>query len=327
MAVVSVIVPVYNRKVYIRRCLDSILRQTYQDFELIVIDDGSNDGTENICDEYEGKHSKTKIIHQKNEGVSKARNAGIRNAEGQWCIFVDSDDYIPPNYLTNFIKAYEKYGEKYIFLTSYMMYTTEGIQYLQYRKDTLYSLITNNIFFDLMDQNGLFNAVNNKMYQVQLLKEYNIKFPENVDLGEDLIFNLRYCDKKGFEFVVLNKNFYCYSGYEREDSLEHRWRKDYDEIQRKLLKEKLRYIHKWEKGGKIVQENKDYKAVWYVSYICENIGYYIKNTKNGNMNILGLLKKVVEIKRSQEYRRCVQLNDKRGLYKKIAQKICVCLKE
>lgn len=109
MYFVSVIVPVFNRKDYIEKCLNSIVNQTFRNFELIVVDDGSDDGTGEICDEYGKRHLQLKVIHQRNEGVSKARNTGIKYAQGEYCTFIDSDDYLPLNYLQQFHMAYRKW--------------------------------------------------------------------------------------------------------------------------------------------------------------------------------------------------------------------------
>ena len=99
MPTISVIVPVYKVEKNIHRCVDSILGQTYADFELILVDDGSPDNCGAICDEYAAKDSRVVVIHQKNGGLSSARNAGIDIATGAYISFVDSDDYIYPNYL------------------------------------------------------------------------------------------------------------------------------------------------------------------------------------------------------------------------------------
>ena len=96
MAEVSIIVPVYQVENYIRQCVDSILAQTFTDFELILVDDGSKDQSGKICDEYAGMDERVKVIHKKNGGLSDARNRGMDQAVGNYFMFVDSDDYIAP---------------------------------------------------------------------------------------------------------------------------------------------------------------------------------------------------------------------------------------
>lgn len=104
---ISVIVPVYNASNYLRRCVNSILNQTFKSFELILIDDGSTDDSGKICDEYLLQDSRCKVIHQKNEGVSEARNTGIKNIDinSEYITFVDNDDIIHPNYLEFLYRA------------------------------------------------------------------------------------------------------------------------------------------------------------------------------------------------------------------------------
>lgn len=96
---ISTIVPVYNAEKYIHRCVGSILSQTFSDFELILVDDGSLDGSGRICDEYANKDSRVKVIHQQNQGQAAARNTAVKAAAGEWICFVDSDDLIHPQML------------------------------------------------------------------------------------------------------------------------------------------------------------------------------------------------------------------------------------
>ncbi len=95
----SIIVPVYNTAEYLEKCLDSILNQTYNNYEIIIVNDGSKDRSKKIIAEYENEHENIKVITQKNEGLSEARNVGVRKATGEYIIFLDSDDFIEPNLL------------------------------------------------------------------------------------------------------------------------------------------------------------------------------------------------------------------------------------
>lgn len=97
MPEVSIIVPVYKVEPYLNKCVDSILAQTFTDFECILVDDGSPDSCGKICDEYVQKDSRVKVIHQENQGLSAARNSGLDMASGAWIVFVDSDDWIEPD--------------------------------------------------------------------------------------------------------------------------------------------------------------------------------------------------------------------------------------
>lgn len=104
MCHISVIVPVYNSERTLSRCVESILSQTFSDFELILIDDGSTDSSDTICDNYGMADARVKVFHKKNGGVSSARNVGLGNAKGKWVTFCDSDDYVDCSWLEIFVQ-------------------------------------------------------------------------------------------------------------------------------------------------------------------------------------------------------------------------------
>lgn len=121
----SVIVPVYNVEKYIDRCVDSILEQSYKNFELILVDDGSTDHSGRICDEYGKKDNWIHVIHQKNAGLSGARNTGIRYSTGDFLFFVDSDDYVSHHLLEKSLAAFEKSGADLIQFNGQSVYGTK----------------------------------------------------------------------------------------------------------------------------------------------------------------------------------------------------------
>lgn len=100
---ISVIVPIYNVEMYLRKCIDSILAQTYKNFELLLIDDGSPDHCPHICDDYAKKDSRVQVIHKKRGGLVSARNTGLLNADGDYICYVDGDDWIKSNLLETVI--------------------------------------------------------------------------------------------------------------------------------------------------------------------------------------------------------------------------------
>lgn len=106
---VDIIIPVYNVSLYLRKCVESVLRQTYKDIHIILVDDGSTDGSSLICEEYAQNNNVT-IIHQQNGGLSAARNAGLRYSEGDYVMFIDSDDWIEPNAVEELILALKRYS-------------------------------------------------------------------------------------------------------------------------------------------------------------------------------------------------------------------------
>ena len=98
MSEISIIIPVYNTRSYLIECLDSVIAQTFNNIEIILVDDGSNDGSEKIVDEYALRDERIKVIHQKNQGLSAARNTGIKASKSPYIMFVDSDDYVDEKY-------------------------------------------------------------------------------------------------------------------------------------------------------------------------------------------------------------------------------------
>ena len=118
---VSIIVPVYNIENYIRVCVESILAQTYESFELILVDDGSKDNSGILCDEYAAIDSRVKVIHKENGGVSSARNTGLQQAKGKWIMYVDGDDWIEPDMIESLIEA-AKATEADLVFGDYMKY-------------------------------------------------------------------------------------------------------------------------------------------------------------------------------------------------------------
>ena len=109
MPKVSVIIPIYNVEEYLPACLDSVSKQTFRDFELVLVDDGSPDSCGAMCDAYAAEHANTKVLHQQNMGLSEARNQGVKIATGEYVTFIDSDDYVTPDYIEYLVYLCEKY--------------------------------------------------------------------------------------------------------------------------------------------------------------------------------------------------------------------------
>lgn len=122
---VSVVVPIYNTKPYIRKCVESILNQTYLNIELILVDDGSTDGSGDVCDEYAKRYEKIGVIHQENMGLLSARKTGVNAASGQYILFVDSDDYIENDLIDELMHG--MLSEETDLVVSYLLYEDEGM--------------------------------------------------------------------------------------------------------------------------------------------------------------------------------------------------------
>lgn len=192
---VSLIVPVSNVERYLPKCISSILSQIYTDFELLLIDDGSTDGSGKLCDLYAQKDVRIKVFHKVNEGASKARNLGIKHATGEYIAFIDSDDWIESNYLDILIK--ESYNTDIIFFPARMLYE-ENSETIYIPKvindknrenveDTILYLYKNNQKFQY------FVFTWNKLFKKEIIEKNNIKFNETIVHKEDELFTLEYC--------------------------------------------------------------------------------------------------------------------------------------
>lgn len=178
MSKVTLIIPVYNSEKYISKCIDSILKQTYTDYEILIVNDGSKDNSEKIILEYQNKYpDKIIAINQSNKGVSRTRNESIQKANGKYIMFIDNDDYLDENYIETFVKEIEE-NDMDVVIGGYRRITE-----------------TNKILKELKLQNKewsklMIPAPWAKIYRTDYIKENQITFLEN-NIGEDIYFNLK----------------------------------------------------------------------------------------------------------------------------------------
>lgn len=187
---ISIIVPVYNCEENLERCVKSILNQSEKDIELILVDDGSTDTSPQICDKFAKENSNVKVIHQENGGVSKARNAGIEAAQGEYLQFVDSDDYLDSKMCKTMKEIIEKDQSELVITGFHHWYIGKDVIKCPSEKLTSPTEMKTfgTAFLELYEQ-GFLNMPWNKLYKKEKIKEH---FPENLSLGEDLLFNLNY---------------------------------------------------------------------------------------------------------------------------------------
>ena len=181
----SIIVPVYNAEKTITKCIDSIISQTINDFELILIDDGSSDRSLAICKEFEKKDTRIHVYSQDNKGPSAARNNGLKHASGNWCVFVDSDDWLKENHLEEFSKE-----DTDISWIGYDLYDEEGMFVLE-RTVKKYHSNNNekeNAIIAIMNEKQFFALTFTKKFRMDIIRKNNITFNENIRICEDILF-------------------------------------------------------------------------------------------------------------------------------------------
>lgn len=184
--IISVIVPVYNAESTIRRCVDSILAQTFTDFECLLIDDGSKDRSGEICDEYLEKDSRVRAFHKENGGVSSARNYGLSLAEGKYIVFVDADDYVPLNAFTSFLDT----PESDLVIANAVCFPQSLFQ-LDWPSLMVYSDSIGD-FLSINFNSPLLNGPWSKLFRKEIIEVFQLRFDEMLHFGEDSVFVKEY---------------------------------------------------------------------------------------------------------------------------------------
>lgn len=217
MCEISVIVPVYNVEKYLGRCIDSILDQTFTDYEIVLVDDGTKDNSGLICDRYAEKYQCIRVIHQENKGLALARKTGIENAVGKYILFVDSDDWIHKNMLEEmYCTMVENQAE--LVCCQYTRVNEEGKRMVDVRMDA-HQIICNNSLesaYQMFVTRYLSSAAWGKMIYAPLLKK--VDFKGNLAIGEehDMVTQLLTVAKR---VIVISEGYYYY--YWRTDSISH----------------------------------------------------------------------------------------------------------
>lgn len=233
---ISVVVPIYNAERFLSTCIESILNQTFKNFELLLINDGSKDSSLDICNKYLEKFpDKIKIFNNKNMGCSATRNFGIEKSQGKYLLFIDSDDWIEKDMLE---KMYQK------ILVDNSDVVISGV----IREDVVSNtaLIQNPAFeknsYFWLTENNLIPYIWNKLYRKSLILNNNILFPINIRLSEDMVFNIKTL-LQAKKITVLPKAFYHYIIHGDNTVLNIEKRKDIflalDSIYEYLLEKKL----------------------------------------------------------------------------------------
>lgn len=210
---ISVILPVYNVVDYLEDCLKSIFNQTFEDFELIIVDDGSNDGSEYLCDEYGKNNEKVVVIHQKNAGLSAARNAGIKQAKGEFVTFIDSDDMVSFRYLEELLKTILNTSSD-ISICDYVQINNgmnlDQINHVNNKKSNEIILNKREAIEEVYKNkyHGIEFVTWAKLYKLKLFKENNIWFP-NGRIHEDAFttYKLFYISNR---ISYVDKGLYYY---------------------------------------------------------------------------------------------------------------------
>lgn len=232
---VSCILPIYKVEKYLKRCVDSVVNQTFKDIEIILVDDGSPDGCGALCDEYAKKDHRIKVIHKENGGLGYARNSGLEIAVGDYVAFIDSDDYVDSDMVEKlYLECTEKSLDA-IFADFYVEGNCGFTKNPPFQKlyDTAQEI--GNFCLDLIGSepscpscSKMQVSVWRGLYSLSLIKKFNIKFPsEREFISEDIVFNLDFLKQASKIEVVPSKFYhYCFNDVSLSNSYRpDRWKK------------------------------------------------------------------------------------------------------
>ena len=204
---ISIIVPVYKVEKYLDKCVESIVNQTYKNLEIILVDDGSPDNCPKMCDEWAKKDERIKVIHKENGGVSSARNLGIDEATGEYVCFVDSDDWVEPNYAETLLVRLKEDKTDCVVC---------NLTRFGYKNTTFFEIEDAVVPFKTFNSQQknlgreIFTMPWNKIYKTSVLKENNVRFKEKINFSEDTIFvydYLSFCQSVS----ILSASLYNYN--------------------------------------------------------------------------------------------------------------------
>lgn len=215
--IVSIIMPVYNSEKYVGQAIQSVLKQSFEDFELIIVNDGSTDGSGYKCEQYAGNDARIVVVHKENGGVCSARNLGIEMSRGTFITFIDNDDYYEDNFLKVLVNTatatdsdLTKAGRRNIKITSDMKVISTTV--CTYKKSVVLSQAEFSSQYYDFKNSGILSSIWNGLYKRELIDASGIRFDENVKYGnEDLIFNCNYsllCNTISIVPDVLYTHFY-----------------------------------------------------------------------------------------------------------------------
>ncbi|WP_029511401.1 glycosyltransferase family 2 protein [Croceivirga radicis] len=206
---ISVVVPIYNSEKYLDRCLKSISNQTYRNIEIILINDGSVDNSLNICKGYEAKDTRIKVFDIVNQGVSNARNLGVNQATGEYIQFIDSDDFLEPNYIQTLFNTIQDDPNELVACSI----TSKDLNEVLIDKWTVGNAMLNllapnkELFLELIKKFLLFGPVN-KLYRRNIILDNHIVFDKTISYGEDLLFNFEYFHHISKIYLTDNTSYF-----------------------------------------------------------------------------------------------------------------------
>lgn len=280
--IISIVIPVYNCEKHIERCINSILKQTYKNLEIVLVNDGSKDKSLEICEKYAQRDNRILIFNKENEGVSSARNLGIEKSHGEFISFVDSDDYLEETFCEELINKLYEYDVDYVACGYKRVYNDKHIEYVN---NDFSERIVSPIEYlnELLNVQKGYGFAHMKLIKKEVIGD--IKFDIELKVGEDALFNVMLCEKLK-KILIYNKALYNY--YFNSNSVVRKFDNNYDKKYIKSMERMTQYINLKYKDNTIIKENLQNYIAYHVLLICVNFCYHPENENKG----IKLLKKI-----------------------------------
>jgi len=305
---ISIIIPIYNSEKNLYRCIDSLIKQSVKEIEIILIDDGSIDKSLSICNEIANQDSRVKVFSQRNSGVSVARNRGINMAKGKYIMFCDSDDFVEENWCKELLNIIYENEKIFAVCGRAIINNRAGQKIINkqlFDKEFSISKLNKEDFFKLYKK-YLINSPCNKIYVTKIINDNNIRFNEELSLGEDLLFNLEYMRYIN-EIKIVNKALYNYIRTD-EESLDNKYYENLFEIYKYLNSELYRYMKEFKVDLK--EEEKDFYSSYF--YMLMKV---LNNTfnKKCSLTFFNKIKYNSYILKSREFKLCLEKSNSNSI--------------
>lgn len=271
---ISVIVPIYNVEQYLPKCIDSIISQTYNNIEIILVDDGSTDRSSQICDEYAKNNSKIVAIHKENGGADSARKAAIKIAKGEYIAYVDGDDWIEPQMFERLYCFAKKYNAKIVesgIIDTSSSYCVKRISpfdeglYVEKAFETI--IEPNIIYFPPFFKHGIFASLCNKLYKKNIIEKYQMLPDHSDNIFDDVMVSIP-CVAEAKSIYITHECFYHYRV--RNDSVKHSYRPNFASRIISCYKEWMDRFQYCKKKS-IIQQQLDYYLMYILLSKCPGV--------------------------------------------------------
>ena len=273
---ISVIVPIYNRESFLPKCIESIISQSYQNIEIILVDDGSTDKSLELCNQFAAKDSRITVIHIENSGVSNARNQGLSSAHGEYIQFVDSDDFIDSQMLNEYVKRLNGTPNLDLIICGFKNVSKTGnLEYLEISEKEISSIDDFLENFGLLLDFNLLRSPVNKLYKKAILDNNKIKFDTSTQIAEDALFNIAYY-KIINSILIVKEPFYNCVNHSSAGRLTISYHTSFFGSQRKYFSELVDFL---KSNNAFIQNNRHIVIKQYSSLITTGLERIVKTCK------------------------------------------------